>query len=132
MMAVLLVACTSNTAEQNQDAKDNSEAPISQEEVKTEKSQAEMLIGTWEFEDPKIKVVQIITYKADNTYQMKMGPVDVSGTWAFEDDVLVTKSRPDAPGQKKTITKLDEDNLWTIWEPKGGEPRELKYTRKKD
>ena len=89
-----------------------------------------LLLGTWTFTDPKINITQIITYNEDSTYKMKMGPVDIEGTWELNDSILITKSRPDAPGQKKTITRLDENDLWTIWEPKGGKARELKYTRK--
>lgn len=94
------------------------------------KSTEELLLGTWVFEDTKIPITQIITYKEDGTYQMKMGEIDIDGTWELTDKLLITKSRPDAPGQKKTITKIDDKDLWTFWEPKGGVAREMKYKRK--
>ena len=97
----------------------------------TDKTTAEKLLGTWEFEDKNIDIVQVITYKEDGTYQMKMGSMDINGTWELTDDVLITKSRPDAEGQKKTITKLVSDTLTTFWEPKGGTGREMKYVRSK-
>ena len=96
-----------------------------------DKTTAEMLLGTWEFADEKLSVVQIITYNEDGTYQMKMASMDINGTWELNEDVLITKSRPDSDGQKKTITKLDSDSLCTFWEPKGGTGRQMNYVRKK-
>lgn len=92
-------------------------------------SKSDLLLGSWKLHDEKIDVTQIITYKDDGTYQMKMATIDINGTWELIDSVLITKSNPEAEGQKKTITKLDSENLWTIWEPEGGKARELKYTR---
>ena len=134
IIAALFASCGTSS---NQEATSNEPVTgseqkevVVEEEEKTEESSTNLLLGTWTFEDTKLKVVQIITYKEDGTYSMKMGPVDIEGTWELNDNILITKSRPDAPGQKKTITKLDESSLWTIWEPKDGKARELKYIRK--
>lgn len=102
------------------------------EEAKQELAEVKLtdkLLGTWEFEDTKLGVTQEITYNEDGTYQMKMASMDISGTWELTDSVLITKSRPDAEGQKKTITQLTSDTLTTFWEPKGGKGREMKYVR---
>lgn len=137
---IVFAACNANQSTENTNNVDENAASESTTETTAEEApeaeaepnNAELILGTWEFEDPKLKVTQIITYNEDGTYQMKMASIDVSGTWELDGDVLTTKSRPDAPGQKKTITKLDEDNLWTNWEPAGGgEARELKYVKKK-
>lgn len=133
-IAIFLFSCGGNA---NKEEATNNETPNQTTQIETEEPAATSepeetvnhLIGTWTFTDPKINVTQIITYKEDNTYTMKMGPVDIEGTWELNDSILITKSRPDAPGQKKTITKLDESDLWTIWEPKGGKARELRYSR---
>lgn len=138
-ICIFIAACSPNPQQDNSETqeKDESENTLDTEveetvETQTEMSKAELLLGTWQFEDPKLKVVQVITYNADGTYQMKMANMDISGTWELEDDILTTKSRPDAPGQKKTITKLDAENLWTYWEPAGGgKARELQYKRVK-
>lgn len=135
LLSLLLIACTPSSKDT-----DNKETPSDETtteettapaEETAEQSTADLLIGTWVFEDPKIKIVQIINYHKDGTYTMKMGDIDIDGTWELTDGVLITKSRPDAPGQKKTITKIDAENLWTYWEPQGGVPREMKYVRKK-
>lgn len=62
---------------------------------------------------------------------MKMGSMDINGTWKLTDDVLITKSRPDSDGQKKTIIKLTQDSLCTFWEPKRGTGRNMNYSRSK-
>lgn len=132
-VALLIITACSNSS--NSDAaktEDPTEITTSQEiapKVEVEKSTSDLLMGTWVFEDPKINITQIITYNEDGTYALKMGELDISGTWELNDSILITKSRPDAPGQKKTITQLDETTLATFWEPKGGKGRELVYKR---
>jgi hypothetical protein len=125
---LFITACSNNTAENVESpAEPKTENPVVQEEIK--KSDADLLIGTWVFDDPKIKVTQIITYKDDGTYSMKMGEMNIAGTWELNDNILITKSRPDAPGQNKTITNIDEHSLTVFWEPPGGKGRELIYKR---
>ncbi len=132
IIALLFASC--GNSNKTDATKNETEADTASTEVAIEEEQEEeapnLLLGTWTFADPKLKVEQVITYKEDGTYSMKMGPVNVEGTWELNDSILITKSRPDAPGQKKTITKLDETSLWTIWEPKGGKAREIQYKRK--
>jgi len=131
LTALLFMAACSNNSAPVENETDHTSAEIEAEtpvEV-AEPSTSDLLLGTWVFEDPKIKITQIITYKEDGTYAMKMGEMDISGTWELNDQTLITKSRPDAPGQKKTITQIDENTLTTFWEPKGGKGRELVYKR---
>ena len=111
---------------------DSTEQEIAQEEEVEVESLSDKLMGTWEFEDTKLGVTQSITYSEDGTYNMKMANMDINGTWELTEDVLITKSRPDAEGQKKTITKLTQDSLCTFWEPKGGTGRQINYVRKAD
>ncbi|MDB4089522.1 hypothetical protein N9544_07880 [Flavobacteriales bacterium] len=97
-----------------------------------EKTTTEKLLGTWEYEDENMPVKQVITYQEDGTYQMKMASMNISGTWELNEGILITKSRPDSDGQKKTIIKLDSDSLCTFWEPQdGGVGRNMNYARKK-
>ncbi|MDC0015186.1 hypothetical protein OAD98_01330 [Flavobacteriales bacterium] len=100
-------------------------------QVVEENTITDKLLGTWEFEDTSLNITQVITYQEDGTYQMKMGSMDINGTWKLTDDVLITKSRPDSDGQKKTIIKLTQDSLCTFWEPKGGNARNMNYLRSK-
>ena len=91
------------------------------------------LLGSWEYENPNMPVKQVITYKEDGTYQMRMASMDITGTWELTDDVLITKSSAEAKGQKKTIIKITQDSLCTFWEPAdGGEGRPMNYVRKLD
>lgn len=127
-----LAACNSSNPSNGETLQEQSDEPI-HEDVQVanpEASKKEMLLGTWEFTDPKIKVTQVITYKEDGTYQLQMASMNIEGTWELNDNLLVTKSRPDAPGQKKEILKLDSENLWVLWGREGAEAKELRYVRK--
>lgn len=129
-IVILLAACNSSNVQSNEEVKEKSEDPISQENKKVESSMADMLLGTWEFTDPKIKVTQIITYKEDGTYQLLMGQMEIDGQWELNENILISKSRPDAPGQKKTIKELTSKKLTVLWERPGAESKELTYLRK--
>lgn len=133
LLATLLLIGSCGT-ENNLKEADKTQEPTEQEvnqDKEEETSIKDNLLGTWEFEDTKINITQVITYNEDGTYQMKMASMDISGTWELTDDVLITKSRPDADGQKKTITKITQDSLCTFWEPAGGKGRQMNYVRKK-
>ncbi len=99
--------------------------------VVAENTMADQLLGSWEFADTTMQITQIITYQENGTYQMKMGSMDINGTWELTNNVLITKSRPDSDGQKKTINKLTQDSLCTFWEPKGSPARNMNYIRSK-
>ena len=59
---LFIAACSNNTAENVESpAEPTTEKPVVQEETK--KSDADLLIGTWVFDDPKIKVTQILKKK---------------------------------------------------------------------
>lgn len=139
VLALFLFACSSPVKE-TENKTDGKEEEVSgnaemefyepEAEVIIEYDLSKSLIGTWVYSNKQIGVEQVITYKKDGTYEMNMAEHKINGTWELNNNILITKSSPDAPGQKKTITNIDENNLWTIWEPKGGEAKEMKYIRK--
>ncbi len=130
---IFLGSCgTENSEKETTTKPELTNQETTQEEEVVELSIKDKLLGTWEYEDDIMPVKQVITYNEDGTYQMKMASMDISGTWELTKDVLITKSSPEADGQKKTITKLTQDSLCTFWEPKGGEGRQMNYVRKKE
>ena len=123
---MFLASCGTESTTKETTAEQETTSEVVEENTKTDK-----LLGTWEFEDTSLNITQVITYQEDGTYQMKMGSMDINGTWKLTDDVLITKSRPDSDGQKKTIIKLTQDSLCTFWEPKRGTGRNMNYSRSK-
>ena len=120
-----LGSCDTSTENTNNQDEQTSENP----KTSNENSNSEMLLGTWKLDYKEVDIIQLITYNSDGTYQMTMGPREVNGTWELTDSLLITKSSPEAEGQKKTIIKLDSKDLWTNWEQQSGTTKELKYVR---
>ena len=132
MILFAMAACNSSNPNSTEILQEQSEDAIHQEteEAIVVPSKQDMLLGTWKFTDPKINITQIITYSKDGTYQLQMANMNIEGTWELVENLLITKSRPDAEGQKKEIIKLDAENLWVLWGRKGAEAKELRYVRK--